>query len=375
MLGRPFEEAAPLLEEADRRLLADPVRQCLATGARVTASRRSMVLAKQDGTERVVELTVAPLRAEPPDPQGCVVLVHDVTEARGIARQMSYQASHDALTGLVNRREFERRLEEAMENARLGGQHHVLCFLDLDRFKAVNDISGHAAGDQLLRELSTLLRESVRDSDTVARVGGDEFALLLVGCPLEKATQIAENIGRAIMEHRFVWKDRIFQVGVSSGLVEVSRESGTLEDVIGAADSACYVAKRAGAGSVHVYSARDEAAARQRGEIHWLQRLKNALRDGQFELHVQPIQPADAATADGPAVEVVLRLAEEGGRLALPGEFMDAAERYRLMSMLDRWVVQTALTAVANGRLPLAAGRSLAINVSGQTLGYASFLE
>ena len=375
MLGRPFEEAAPLLEEADRRLLADPVRQCLATGARVTASRRSMVLAKQDGTERVVELTVAPLRSERPDPQGCVVLVHDVTEARGIARQMSYQASHDALTGLVNRREFERRLEEAMENARLGGQHHVLCFLDLDRFKAVNDISGHAAGDQLLRELSTLLRESVRDSDTVARVGGDEFALLLVGCPLEKATQIAENIGRAIMEHRFVWKDRIFQVGVSSGLVEVSRESGTLEDVIGAADSACYVAKRAGAGSVHVYSARDEAAARQRGEIHWLQRLQNALRDGQFELHVQPIQPADPSTVDGPSVEVFLRLAEEGGRLALPGEFMDAAERYRLMSMLDRWVVQAALTAVANGRLPLAAGRSLAINVSGQTLGDAAFLE
>jgi diguanylate cyclase (GGDEF)-like protein len=323
----------------------------------------------------VVELTVAPLRSDRPEPQGCVVLLHDVTEARGIARQMSYQASHDALTGLVNRREFERRLQEAMENARHGGQHHVLCFLDLDRFKAVNDVSGHNAGDQLLRELSTLLRESVRDSDTVARIGGDEFALLLVGCPLEKATQIAGNLARAIMEHRFVWKDRIFEVGVSSGLVEVSRESGTLEDVMGAADSACYVAKRSGAGSVHVYSARDEAAARQRGEIHWLQRLQNALRDGRFELHVQPILAAGPETADGPALEVFLRLAEEGGKLAFPGEFMDAAERYRLMSLLDRWVVQDALTALAAGRLSLPPGRSLAINVSGQTLGDAGFLE
>jgi diguanylate cyclase (GGDEF)-like protein/PAS domain S-box-containing protein len=375
MAGRPFEEAAPLMEEADRRMLADPVRQCLTTGARITASRRAMVLSKQDGSERMVELTVAPLRSDRPEPQGCVVLLHDVTEARGIARQMSYQASHDALTGLVNRREFERRLQEAMENARHGGQHHVLCFLDLDRFKAVNDVSGHNAGDQLLRELSTLLRESVRDSDTVARIGGDEFALLLVGCPLEKATQIASNLARAIMEHRFVWKDRIFQVGVSSGLVEVSRESGTLEDVMGAADSACYVAKRSGAGSVHVYSARDEAAARQRGEIHWLQRLQNALRDGHFELHVQPILAAGPETADGPALEVFLRLAEEGGKLAFPGEFMDAAERYRLMSLLDRWVVQDALSAVAAGRLSLPPGRSLAINVSGQTLGDAGFLE
>lgn len=227
----------------------------------------------------------------------------------------------------------------------------------------------------MLRELSTLLRESVRDSDTVARIGGDEFALLLVGCPLAKAIQIADNVAKAIMEHRFVWRDRIFQVGVSSGLVEVSRESGTVEDVIGAADSACYVAKRSGAGSVHVYSARDEAAARQRGEIHWLQRLQTALRDGQFELHVQPIMAADGRAEGGPAIEVFLRLAVEGGRLALPGEFMDAAERYRLMSLLDRWVVQTALTAVATGRLVLPAGRSVAINVSGQTLGDATFLE
>ncbi len=375
MMGRPFEEAAPLMEEADRRMLADPVRQCLATGARMTASRRSMVLSKQDGSERMVELTVAPLKTDRPEPAGCVVLLHDVTEARGIARQMSYQASHDALTGLINRREFERRLEDAMETARHGEQRHVLCFLDLDHFKAVNDTSGHSAGDQLLRELSTLLRESVRDSDTVARIGGDEFALLLVGCPLEKAIQIADDVAKAIMDHRFVWRDRIFQVGVSSGLVEVSRESGTVEDVIGAADSACYVAKRSGAGSVHVYSARDEAAARQRGEIHWLQRLQTALRDGQFELHVQPIMAADGRAEGGPALEVFLRLAVEGGRLALPGEFMDAAERYRLMSLLDRWVVQTALTAVAAGRLVLPAGRSVAINVSGQTLGDATFLE
>ncbi len=373
--GLPFADVVTVVDEGDRKALADPVRQCLAGGVTVSLGRRAVLLMRADGAERSIELTAAPLRGERGDVTGAVVLLHDVTELRGIARQMSYQASHDALTGLVNRREFERRLHENIEIARTGTKRHVLCYLDLDRFKAVNDTSGHMAGDNMLREVAALVKDAVRDSDTVARLGGDEFAMLLVGCPLEKAIQIAEDVSTAIRDYRFVWKDKIFTIGVSIGLVEIGRESGGLEDVMQSADSACYVAKSQGHGHVHVYSSRDEAVARHRGEIQWLQRLQHALRDGRFVLFTQPIVAASSGTDHGPALEVLVRLAADDGTMIAPAEFLKAAERYRLMSLVDRWVVQTALAALGRGAMRLPAGRSLSINISGQTLGDAQFLE
>jgi diguanylate cyclase (GGDEF)-like protein/PAS domain S-box-containing protein len=373
--GRPFAEVAVILEDPERRPIADPVRQCLAAGATVTLARRALLLSRPDDAEHSVELSVSPLHGDANALAGTVVLLHDVTEQRGIARQMSYQASHDGLTGLVNRREFERRLAEALETAHSAEQTHVLCYLDLDRFKAVNDTSGHLAGDNMLREIASLAKEAVRDSDTVARIGGDEFALLLSGCPLDKAIQISEDVSRAIRDYRFVWKDKIFSVGASIGLVEVGRESGGVEDVLSAADSACYVAKSSGPGRIHVYSAHDEAVARHRGEIHWLQRLQHALRDGRFLLYTQPIVASHPGIVRGPALEVLVRLNDDHGRLIAPAEFLKAAERYRLMSHVDRWVVQTALAALGRGGFRLPAGRSLAINVSGQTLGDGQFLE
>jgi len=372
--GKPFGELVSFVDEHDRRPLPDAVKQCIATGSRVTLGRRAVMLALATGEERSVELSAAPIRLPRGELAGAAVVLHDVTDLRGLARQMSYQASHDALTGLVNRQEFERRLGESIDSAR-GGQSHIMCYLDLDRFKAVNDTSGHLAGDNMLREVAGLLKESVRDSDTVARLGGDEFGILLVGCPLEKARQIAGDICRAVNDYRFVWKDRIFSIGVSIGLVEVGRESGGLEDVMSAADSACYVAKKNDGSHVHVYSAHDEAVARHSGEIQWLQRLQAALRDGHFELFAQRIVAAREGGTDGPAMEVLLRLADESGRRASPAEFMQAAERYRLMSLVDRWVVQTALTAIASGAIRLPDEKSLAINLSGQTLGDPSFLE
>jgi diguanylate cyclase (GGDEF)-like protein/PAS domain S-box-containing protein len=373
-LGKTLLEVLDLVEEGDRKSLADPVRQSLSSGVRVHIGRRGMVVSGDGERERSIELSVAPLRDAGGEISGTVIAVRDVSDLRGLTRQMSYQASHDALTGLVNRREFERRLQDSLEAAHGGAARHVLCYLDLDRFKAVNDECGHAAGDGMLREVAALIKDAVRDSDTVGRLGGDEFGVLLIGCPLEKARQIADDVVRAVADYRFVWKDKIFNVGVSVGLVEVSRESGSLEDLIGAADSACYVAKKQG-GRVHVYSARDEAAARQRGEIHWLQQLQSALKDGRFELYAQPIVAVDAQKALGPGLEILLRLRDEDGTMVAPGEFMVAAERYRLMPHVDRWVVQTALAAFGRGAVRLASGRSLCINLSGQTLGDAGFLE
>ena len=373
-IGQAFGAMIGFVDENDRRPLPDPVQQCLGSGSRVNLGRRSLLIARASGNELGVEATASPIRGPGGEIAGVAVMLHDVSELRGLTQQMSYQASHDALTGLVNRREFERRLSEALEIARAGRQGHVMCYLDLDRFKAVNDTSGHLAGDNMLREIAALIREAVRDSDTVSRLGGDEFGVLLVGCPLDKARQIADDIWRAIGEYRFVWKDRIFSVGISIGLVELTGESNSLEEIMSAADSACYVAKKQNDSHVHVYSSHDEVVARSRGEIQWLHRLQAALRDGFFELYIQPIEPTRPGASGGPAMEVFVRLHDEGQAIA-PAEFFPAAERYRLMSMIDRWVLASALAAISAGAIRLPPGRSLSINISGQTLADPSFLE
>jgi diguanylate cyclase (GGDEF)-like protein/PAS domain S-box-containing protein len=376
--GRTLGAVASLVDETDRKLLADPVQQALATGVAVNLGRRAVLLSLSSGAERSIELSAAPIRSHDnatDEVTGTVLVLHDVTEVRGLARQMSYQATHDALTGLINRQEFERRLGEALGSAHRGDATHALCYIDLDRFKAVNDSSGHLAGDSMLREVAKIMRGAVRDSDTVARLGGDEFALLLVGCPLEKARQIADDLSRSIADFRFVWKDRLYNVGASCGIVEIARDSGTLEEALAAADSACYVAKKQGTGQVSVYSARDEIVARQSGEIQWLQTLQTAIRDNLFRLFWQPIVATDGDDGRGPAMEVLVRLADEAGREMLPVDFLRAAERYRLMSLIDRWVVQTTLTGLGRGAISLPGERCLAINISGQTLADTQFLE
>lgn len=375
MLGRSFSSIVSLVDEADRKPMEDPVARALGQSKRVNIGRRALLLPRTSDQEISVDLNASPIRDIAGNTVGTVVVLHDVTEIRGLTRQMSYQASHDPLTGLINRREFERRLEDSLAGVRAGEAGHVLCYLDLDRFKAVNDTCGHMAGDSMLREVAGLIKDKVRDSDSVGRLGGDEFGMLLVGCPLEKARQIAEDIVQAVRDYRFVWRDRIFTIGASIGLVEVGREAGTLEDLVSAADSACYIAKQHGRGQVHVYSARDEAVARHRGEIMWLQRLQAALRESRFDLYVQPIVSATGKPADGPAMEVLLRMRDEHGRQILPGEFIGAAERYQLMPHVDRWVVQTALAALGRDTIRLPDHRCCAINLSGQTLGDEQFLE
>jgi diguanylate cyclase (GGDEF)-like protein len=287
---------------------------------------------------------------------------------------MSYQATHDPLTGLINRREFERRLDEAMDAAHAEEAVHMLFYMDLDRFKAVNDSCGHLAGDNMLREVAGLIKEEVRDSDYVGRLGGDEFGAILIGCPIEKSRQIATDVCNAIADYRFVWKDKIFNIGISIGLVEISHVSGSIQDVMSAADSACYVAKQQGRGRVHVYSARDEAIARERGDIQWLRALQEALHEDKFQLAVQPILAMSGAIDRGPAAEILIRLPDDRGRTADTAEFLRPAERYQLMPEIDRWVVRAALAAITAGEIKLGGNRSCAINLSGQTLADEGFL-
>ncbi|MEJ2172865.1 MAG: EAL domain-containing protein [Woeseiaceae bacterium] len=372
--GHKIGELFTLVDDADRRHLGDPVERCLAMRRRVNMGRRAVMISSDGAQEHSVEVTASPIRGPSGSISGTVVVFHDVSELRGLTQQMSYQAAHDPLTGLINRREFERRLDEAMDAAHAEQAVHMLFYMDLDRFKAVNDSCGHLAGDNMLREVAALIKHQVRDSDVVGRLGGDEFGALLIGCPIDKARQLASDICNAIADYRFVWKDKIFNIGISIGLVEISHVSGTIQDVMSAADSACYVAKQEGRGRVHVYSARDEAVARERGDIQWLRGLQTALHEDGFELATQPIISMSGAVESGPAFEVLVRLPDSQGRTADSAEFLRPAERYQLMPQIDRWVVNAVLNAIASGELKLASGRSCSINLSGQTLGDESFL-
>ncbi len=372
--GHRVGELFTLVDDADRRPLGDPVERCLAMRRRVNMGRRAVMINTDDEQEHLVEITASPIRGPGNSISGAVVVFHDVSEIRGLTRKMSYQATHDPLTGLINRREFERRLDEAMDSAHADEAVHMLFYMDLDRFKAVNDSCGHLAGDNMLREVAGLIKEEVRDSDYVGRLGGDEFGAILIGCPIEKSRQIATDICNAVADYRFVWKDKIFNIGISVGLVEISHISGTIQDVMSAADSACYVAKQQGRGQVHVYSARDEAIARERGDIQWLRQLQTALHEDRFELAVQPILAMSGAGDSGPSVEILIRLPDKHGRSPDTAEFLRPAERYQLMPQIDRWVVNAALTAISGGELKLGGNRSCAINLSGQTLADEQFL-
>jgi len=372
--GHRIGELFTLVDDADRRPLGDPVERCLAMRRRVNMGRRAVMVSVDGEHEHSVEITASPVRGPSNSISGTVVVFHDVSELRGLTRKMSYQATHDPLTGLINRREFERRLDEAMDSAHAEEAVHMLFYMDLDRFKAVNDSCGHMAGDNMLREVAALIKDEVRDSDFVGRLGGDEFGALLIGCPIEKARQIATDICTAISDYRFVWKDKIFNIGISIGLVEISHASGTLQDVMSAADSACYMAKQQGRGQVHIYSARDEAVARERGDIQWLRQLQTALHEDGFALAAQPIIAMRGRGESGPAIEVLIRLSDSHGRPTQSAEFLRPAERYQMMPQIDRWVINSTLTAISAGEIKLPAHRSCAINLSGQTIGDESFL-
>jgi diguanylate cyclase (GGDEF)-like protein/PAS domain S-box-containing protein len=372
--GHRVGELFTLVDDADRRPLGDPVERCLAMRRRVNMGRRAVMVSADGENEHSVEITASPVRGPSNSISGTVVVFHDVSELRGLTRKMSYQATHDPLTGLINRREFERRLDEAMDTAHSEEAVHIMFYMDLDRFKAVNDSCGHLAGDNMLREVAALIKDQVRDSDFVGRLGGDEFGALLIGCPIDKARQIATDICNAVAAYRFVWKDKIFNIGISIGLVEISHASGTLQDLMSAADSACYMAKQEGRGKVHVYSARDEAVARERGDIQWLRQLQTALHEDRFELAVQPIIAMSGRADSGPSVEVFIRLNDGHGRTRNTAEFLRPAERYQMMPQIDRWVINASLAAISSGEIKLPTQRSCAINLSGQTLGDEAFL-
>ena len=294
----------------------------------------------------------------------------DVTNLHEMTKQMAYQASHDALTGLLNRREFEQHLERAIQSAVFDDKLHALCYIDLDQFKIVNDTCGHIAGDELLRQLTSLLRKHVRDSDSLARLGGDEFGLLFNGCPMVRAADLADKLRQVISEFVFVWETQSFKVGASIGLVEINRSSGSLAEVLSAADSACYAAKELGRNRLYTYHPNDAVVSRNVSEMNWTHRIRHALDRDELLLYYQTIE--SLRNPDELHCEILLRMIDTDGTTILPGAFIPAAERFGLMAEIDKWVVDHSLEIIRNGEYDF---KSYSINLSGQTLGNPSIMN
>ncbi|MEW6119130.1 MAG: EAL domain-containing protein [Pseudomonadota bacterium] len=290
--------------------------------------------------------------------------------------RLVYQASHDALTGLINRREFEQRLERLLQSALQQGREHALCYMDLDQFKVINDSCGHAAGDELLRQLALLLKSNLRERDTLARLGGDEFALLLENCGLEDAIQVADLFRAEVQRFRFKWGDRIFAVGISVGMVAITRDSGTAANLLSAADAACYVAKDRGRNQIHVYESRDLDLARHRGEMQWVARIQRAIEEGRLRLAWQEIRPTDGSMGRTRHVELLLRMMDEDGNLVMPMAFIPAAERYFVMPALDTWVIEETLRICHRHFEAASVTHCLfAVNLSGASLKDPAFRD
>lgn len=373
LLGR---ETHSLIHHTHADGSAYPEQECRIYDAfRTGEASRGLVelLWRKDGSSFLAEYSAQPLH-EAGRLTGAVLVFRDVTEAQALRHMLSYQATHDALTGLVNRQEFERRLERLFSEPRNEGEAHALLYLDLDRFKVVNDTCGHTAGDQLLRQITERLHERLRSRDTLARLGGDEFGVLLEHCPLDQAMRIATELRDAAHSYRFVWEGKPFTVGASIGLVPLSATTSSVSEALAEADAACYAAKEQGRNRVHLYQPDDATLAQQKTQMQWVSRLTHALDTDRFRLYQQIIAPlgqnGQGQGRGRPHYEILLRLLDEEDRIVEPMAFVPAAERYNLMPTIDRWVVREVIRHHAvQQRLASVAERPIyAVNLSGSSL-------
>lgn len=342
-LGQPLSSVLPLVSETTRQPIEDIPTRCLREDRTVDLVG-DVLLVRRDGTEVPLGDSAAPLRDRNGATIGVVMVFHDVTERRRAIHTLSHEASHDSLTGLINRLEFERRVGRVRAETE-EGEEHALCYLDLDGFKLVNDTAGHEAGDALLQAISRLANDRIRSRDTVARLGGDEFGVLLEHCVLAKAEEIATGLQQAIDDLDFTWQEETFPIGASVGVVPITATSGRTADLLRAADAACYAAKEAGGSRVQIGQEADGTV--QVAEDRRAQRLARALEEGGFELLVQPIMSLGLETRSVPRCEILLRLPDERGGMEMPEAFLPHAARYRLVPAIDRWVVKQTIARLA----------------------------
>lgn len=374
--GLDIFQTLPLVDEHTGQPPEHVALKCLRLRQAISMSTHTQLVARE-GRRIAIEESAAPIWSRDGAILGAVVVFRDVSHERTLSQQLSWQATHDALTGLINRREFEHLVAGALHTAKQDGHVHALLYLDLDQFKVINDTCGHAAGDVLLQLLAKMLQGQMRDSDILARLGGDELGVLLPHCPLEHARLIGEQLRLAVREFRFAWDERSFELGVSIGIVEISQDSKSMSELLSAADQACYLAKEQGRNRLHVYRESDVMLAQRHGEMLWISRLNEAFTHDYFRLYAMPI----VHLRDSPEYhdEVLIRIRNSKGDLILPGAFIPAAERYDMMLSIDRWVIRAVCHHIQSVRdsLPpleaLAESRRRApalysINLSGMSL-------
>lgn len=380
MLGYDTEDELLAVDVA-RDVYADPGHRddwvrCMAEQGEVRNAE--LVLKRKDGTPLVVLENSRAVR----DAEGRVLFYEgtltDITAAHALSQQLTHEASHDPLTGLKNRREFESRLQHALELVHATGAPHAVCFMDLDRFKAVNDTCGHVAGDELLRQLGQMLPSKVRQADVVARLGGDEFAILLANCGPNDAQQVANNVLRAIAAFQFVWGQHTFSLGVSIGVVVITSSFRRMAQVMSAADTACYAAKDGGRNRVVLYSEDADNTLRQRTDTDWAGRARRALQENRLFLEAQPVRPLAPGSQEPPHYELLVRMRDDSGRTVPPGAFLPTVERYNLSTHYDRWVIAASLKWIRDHKSALDRAGRFFINLSKDSVvepGTAAFIR
>ncbi len=362
----PILDIMCIVDSKTTKPLTNPVTHAIATRESINSNEHSALIDRNKNRFEIEYKASAILDSDNKN-FGGVVVFRDVTETRELAKQLSHQASHDELTGLVNRREFEIRLNQAIDIAKTEHKQYALLYLDLDQFKIINDMGGHNAGDELLKQISKLIHQMLRESDTLARLGGDEFGILLDGCPINKASEIADSIRAAVDRFHFYWDDKVFDIGVSIGLIMINEASNSLAEVMSSVDTACYTAKDLGRNRVQVYQQSNQELNKRKTEMYWSQRISKAIDEDDFQLYAQEILSVVSENRTRKNYEILLRLEDNENQIITPNIFLPAAERFSLTSAIDKWVIAKTLHTISAHNLDPNLFK-FSINLSGQSL-------
>ncbi len=371
-LGKPLSEVFQIINEDTHQKVSNPVERCLREN-RIVGLGNHTILINRGGEEIAIEDSAAPIRDTQGNIIGVVLVFHDVRKARKLARELTWHASHDPLTRLYNRREFEERLEAAFAQSKRENVTHTLLYIDLDQFKLINDTCGHIAGDQLLLQLSAQLKRQVRENDTLARLGGDEFGVLLKNCNTSQALRLAETLRKTVNKLDYLWEQRRFKISASIGIVEINSHIESTAQIMSNADVACYAAKDNGGNRSHIYQPDDNELAQRQGEMQWVSNINDALENNHFELYAQPIAPI-ITESPHERYELLIRMISSDGGIIPPGSFIPAAERYKLMYRVDQWVINEALWLFAEHSSAFS-NTIFSINLSGFSLTQKSLLD
>lgn len=375
-IGKNINLICPIRQEDNHDNIFHPIDDVIQHKTVIVSNGNTVITQGHDHTF-AVEYTASPIFNSENKLDGTIIVLRNVTEMRVLNHQLNYQATHDALTGLINRVEFERITENLISDCKNTRIQHGLCFIDLDQFKVINDTCGHQAGDELLKQIAAYLKMEIGESNVVSRLGGDEFGIIFKNCSIDEASEQISSVREAISLQRFVWENKSFSMSVSAGLVLLSQHTGSLYDIFSIADSACYAAKELGRNRVHVYNEADDTfVSTMEGQMQWVHRIDEALEQNRFELYYQTIVSLNENPEPATNCELLVRMISETGDIIPPMSFIPSAERYNLMSKIDIWVVNKALTIISENLDAIITGKyTFSINLSAQSLSNESFLS